>query len=271
MEAAPSLPAGGIASVGNWRGGAPWRKSHPRHWRATQMTHAKDTTRTGWRSAVPSGTPSHPHQRRRFTMAPTTPRTRKMRLGPPAFWLLFGSGFCGVAKSLDQRDRTAMRLGAERKWFKRLPLRRDRDTIHYSMVYQAFGREIDGIFTISGDTTLSHDPYEVYVEGFRTNKTMLVEYANYDGERCRLSGSSDILNWYPEFSCAGLVTDTLHLRPVSGRRHPGTLKVDDEAKDAEIVQLYDLDRNLLDDVYTSAKFRRAVWRFSWVGIQGLCE
>ena len=186
--------------------------------------------------------------------------TRKMRLGPPAFWLLFGSALLWGCEVTGPERPDGYEAWGGTKVVQASPLAKgSSDTIHYSMVYQAFGREIDGIFTISGDTTLSHDPYEVYVEGFRTNKTMLVEYANYDGERCRLSGSSDILNWYPEFSCAGLVTDTLHLRPVSGGGITGTLKVDDEAKDAEIVQLYDLDRNLLDDVYTNSEGR---YRFS---------
>lgn len=131
----------------------------------------------------------------------------------------------------------------------------DTDTIHYSVVYQESDREVDGIFTVMGDTTLPYAPYEVYVEGFRSGPDMLAEYTKHSGDRCRLSGSFDGIVWAAEWGCAGEVLDTLQLTPVTTGGITGTIKEDDEWKTGEKVWLYDLDNELVMRVFTDTDGR----------------
>ena len=107
------------------------------------------------------------------------------------------------------------------------------DSVEYLvyLVREESGRA-DGVLTISNDTTLAYDPYEVIVSGFfhEAHSSLLLEYARYDGTRCRMKGSVDSLGIMDAaVGCGGVFVDSVTMRPIQTGFVAGTVSSDGDA------------------------------------------
>ena len=115
----------------------------------------------------------------------------------------------------------------------RRTLTQQSDSVEYLvyLVREESGRA-DGVLTISNDTTLAYDPYEVIVSGFfhEDHSSLLLEYARYDGTRCRMNGSLDSLGIMDAaVGCGGVFVDSVTMRPIQTGFVAGTVSSDGDA------------------------------------------
>ena len=90
----------------------------------------------------------------------------------------------------------------------------------------------DGVLTISNDTTLAYDPYEVIVSRFfhEDHSSLLLEYARYDDTSCRMNGSVDSLGIMDAADgCGGVFVDSVMMRPIQTGFVAGTVSSDGDA------------------------------------------
>ena len=130
------------------------------------------------------------------------------------------------------RPRGVARRGQVHASAKRVAVR-SADSVEYLLyLVREESGEAGGVLTISNDATLAYDPYEVIVSGFfhEDHLSLLLEYARYDGARCRMNGSIDSLGVMDAaVGCGGVFVDSVTMRPIQTGFVAGTVSSDGDA------------------------------------------
>jgi len=150
--------------------------------------------------------------------------TRLLPVLAVAFWCSAG---CGAEPELPVTPLAEAWLGGS---YEPDPLAYGGDSLTYSLTLaETAGSRVDGRLVIMGDTIAYEGrDYPVVVTGNLarkadgTLKDMLLEFTDYDNQRCNAFGGFDSVNvWQAEFRCGRTFTDTVAMSPF---RH-GLVKV----------------------------------------------